>query len=413
MAALVVAACSGDEPSLIAGDSDAAGSAELDEAEAASESDDHDPTSVSQTTIPAGPGTPGLITTEFDLVHQLQGTAWVAHNVNDEIDDASFSFAWTEDVGLIGAYLDDCGSGRFLVTGAERGGWAIESVQDPNPECDGPVQEIFGDGALLRLTVLGETMFVESEDRGFIEATHWQSTSIHDEIVALPPRPTPSPPPTPPTTERGPGDDTPTRLIVDVAHPQVDDLGDIPEATDISVPICATSGRIGLEEDPFAEERLATSRRLDPVVGQLPFVVWSSGPGNLHHHEMGIGLSVRYQPTIDWLAENVPAGHVCIEIPPPGYYDAGPSLIEWELVTEPTPESTEIAIQMTSECAPFVELQPQILVSESIVEIGLPLPISPYGQDTPAICNIPQPIVIELPGVLANRDVVPATEVRG
>ena len=325
----------------------------------------------------------------------LVGTAWAVTSVNGEpYEGGELAIAENSAAGETYriAFADPCSAGTtwFRVHSDDD----FEVYPDRNAPCPGHPTSV------LRGEAKGPITVSLQDDELFIETANGTLTAVLTSTSAdgtMPPL---------------------TMLpVVDVEWPDADamrpeNLSKIEEATDIRVPECPTTGEAGLEPDPLADERLATSQRFGMVIGQLPFVVSSSGSGgNLYHHEMGIGLSVRYQPTIDWIADNMPEGHVCIEIPPVGHYDRGPSLAPWELVAQPGPADTTLSLRFASDCAPSATLvmDPVVVETDTSVEIALPLAQAPYGAAFDAMCAETTPTMINLDSPLGDREIVPLT----
>ena len=328
----------------------------------------------------------------------LGGSLWRFSSIDGEPyagGEIVFSGPDSGGTGNIGAvFSDECSAGNFSFRVRDQG--QLEAFGfSRNPSCDGHPTHLFSDVDGVRFPPLTATI---SGDTIELVSTFGSATAIHVRSSADPNQP-------PPLS---------SLEIIDFTELDVVDLARIPEATDIRLPECASSGRAGLDDDPIEDERLVTLNRLSILGPRLPYVVSMSG-GSLFHHEIGLGLSVRYQPTIDWLAENTPAGHVCIEIPPPGYYgETSLALLNWEVVGTPGATATTIDVREVGQCGVLAQLlAPEITFTDTTVEIGIPFPRTPYGQGVPAICIIPQPFTVDLGEHLGERTIVPATEILG
>ena len=375
VAAVILSACT-DDDSVVSTDPGAAASEDVTEAAARSIADDSAPSEVVAAFDPGNRSS-------------LPGTIWNVTSVNGEpYSEGELTIGENGAVGETYqiAFADSCSAGTtwFRVHSEDN----FEVYPNRNAACPGHPTSVLRGEANSPITVLvsGEELFIETPN-GTVTAVLESATGQRS---------------TPPLSA------LPT---VDVAPPEFANLADIPEATDIAVPICASSGEAGLEFDPLADERLATSERFSLVIHDLPFVVWSSGAGgNLYHHEFGIGLSVRYQPTIDWIAENIPEGHVCIDIPPPGFYDVGPSFPEWELVTDPAPGDTTLTVQHQGDCAPHLPLDPVVVETAAEIRVAMPLAQPQYGMSFTSDCQFVTPVAITLDAPVGSRSIEPLTE---
>lgn len=326
----------------------------------------------------------------------LQGTGWIIESIDFEPHDAAISFAWRAEEGVVVWYQDECTQGQFVTSSTSAGGWIVEN-DSPTPNCSSPLSRIFSDGAVVEIWLQNPNVLMIRSGASDITATLWQSVSVHDEPALI----------NIDGVDVGPA-------VVDIALPEYDELVDIPEAIDIALPECAQSGEAGLEVHPQQADFEVTYARLSPVLFDLPFVVGFGSPESLHHHGIGISMTVRYQPTIDWLVENVPAGHVCVEVPPVGYYDDGPSLPEWRFVGEPSPEASSFVVRHRGRCGPkpSLVLEPQVTETDSTIVVALPLRIPPFGQAFNDDCSGHPEFTIELNGPIGERAIVPAQELR-
>ena len=331
-------------------------------------------------------------------IDSLGGSLWRFSSIDGELyagGEIVFSGPGSGGTGNIRAvFSDECSAGHFSFRVREQG--QLEAFGfSRNPSCDGHPTHLFRDVDGVRFPPMSATL---SGDTLELVSTFGSATATHVRSSGDPNQP-------PPLS---------SMETTDFTELDVVDLARIPEATDIRLPECASSGRAGLDDDPLEDERLVTLNRLSILGPRLPYVVSMSG-GSLFHNEIGLGLSVRYQPTIDWVAENTPEGHVCIDIPPPGHYgETSLALLNWEVVGAPEATATTLDVREVGQCGVLAQLiAPEITFTDTTVEIGIPFPRTPYGQAVPAICIIPQPFTVDLGEPLGERTIVPATEIIG
>lgn len=375
--ALLGAACGSEPESVIVGASDDASSA----------GDQTGATEMSDYLIE------GTLSNDTEL-SSLRGTAWVVFEHNGElVDDASVSFWWVEDQGLHIGYLDDCTSGSTLVTGKRRGKWILHNDDTPQETCQGQPSSLFHDDNWFEFNHRGGVLTISTDD-GQIRAEHWQSTSVHDEPIAV-------------DLDEVPTIDVPEIPLPDLERPDVESLADIPEVVDLPFVECTSSGRAGLEPDDRTRERLAWGQVLQEPLGKLPFIAGYSRGAGLHNREIFVGLSIRYGPTLDWLEANVPQGIICLEVPRLGYYDQPDPKVTWTLVEEdgpPDPTATTVQVE-TPSCKDVTVADIEYLDDQ--IRLTLTAPRTPAGVPVPAVaCD--QIIDIELDEPVGNRSVVPA-----
>lgn len=330
----------------------------------------------------------------LDSPSDLLGSAWTVETVDGEPyeGEGALSF-YGESEWISVTWIDDCSTGNATFV-ARDGAFLLLSGGGRNNVCIGhptSVLEAYEEAVRFTIDVNGPSLTLSSEAHS-LTATHFQSQSIHDQPMPLP------------------GLDYP-----DLDRPDVQDYSMIREATNIPFAECPTEGRIGLEDDPFEEQHLAASKRLSQITGGLPFVVWSSSAGgNLRHHEAGLGLGVRYQPTIDWLAANFAPTDLCLDLPPIGYYDTPPTLLPWRLADEFEVRSDYTSILVVHDLDCEVGdwsrlLDPQVQYLDDEIRIGLPQLPSTFGQSSDGMCEFPHPLEVELDEPVAGRAIVPAT----
>jgi len=381
---LIAAGCSSDPESLIVGDDGAAADESEDTNAATVESEPLEEAADDQQPV------------DLSSPDDLLGTAWTVDSVDGKPYDGEGALSFYGELGRLRmTWIDECSTGTgslFL----RDGGYLFSSGGGPNNECLGHPTSLFDEAyetVPIAITVSGTTLTLEG-DSHFLSATHFQSQSIHDRPLPLP-----------------------GLAYPDLVIPDVQDFSTIPEATNIPFPECPTDGRIGLEDDPLEEEHLAASQRLSQITGALPFVVWSSAAGgNLRHHEAGLGVGVRYQPTIDWLAANFAPTDLCLDLPPIGYYDTPPTLIPWRLADdfELAPDLMSVLVVHDLDCdvSDWSRLlDPQVQYLDDEIRIGLPQLPWTYGQSSDDMCRIPQPFEVQLTEAVADRPVIPASPV--
>ncbi len=141
---------------------------------------------------------------------------------------------------------------------------------------------------------------------------------------------------------------------------------------------------------------------------EQPDVVSSAKRGGV----ISVGLSHRNRATIDWLAKRADPDNLCLELPPPGYYDQPPTLADWELGSIESEGTTVILMVSVGPCGLLDEsriLEPQIEYSEAEVVVGVPLAVQTYGP-VRAVCLPPTELTVELDEPLAGRKLVAATD---
>lgn len=155
---------------------------------------------------------------------------------------------------------------------------------------------------------------------------------------------------------------------------------------------CGADGEPG----PPADDRAAA---LDAVVEALrgdglhdqPFVVSSGGPQSIWG-VVSIGLSSRYEPTLQWIADRADPADVCIEFPEFGLRNVPPALAPVTFEVD-APAGT---VTVTAEgCAPKGEwVHPFILNRAGSAEVGIA--IGRGASIFPDDCPAPTPHVFEL-----------------
>ncbi len=319
----------------------------------------------------------------------LGGSLWRFSTLDETpYDGGEMSFAGPGSGGTDNIYVqfaDGCSYGRFSFRVRPEG--QLEAFGfSRNPGCVGHPTELFREVPGTRYppmsaTLTGDTLTIAAAERS-VTLIYVESGSDAN-----------SPPP------------LPSLPSADVLLPDELDLAKIPEATEIPLPACGTAAA-GPVDEALADERLVTANRLEHAFG-LPFMT-SLSSGDLETRRVSVGLSVRYQPTIDWLFENTPEGHVCLELPPKGFYgETSLRLLQWEVVGTPGPNSTTVEVINQVECGGGVEPLPsEVTLSASSVEIKILYPSTPYGQAVNAACFSPRPITVELGEPLGQREIV-------
>lgn len=385
--ALLATSCSSDPESIIVSDETTAGGAD---------SNDVAPEDPAPYTM--SPMSPSLVEGTFydeTSLASLRGTAWVVLEVDGEYyQDGGLSFAWREGEGLLVAYRDPCAAGSFFVGEGARREWVVEHVGPSPTNCAGHPSSLFPTGAEIQVSQQGGVLVLGTPN-GSLRAQHFQSQSIHDEtsdpaLIIVPPISF-EPPPFP-----------------DLATPDYYPGEDIEEAADIPVLECLQSGRAGLEPDPRKRERLAFSAVAKDQMMDLPFLVSFSDGGTLFHPEIRISLSHRYPPSLDWIAQHIPEGLACVEVPPLGYYDRALPLRNWVLSDDHPvlPTSETVAVVADALCHD-VPLPPRVRFSDGSIRISMPLMHRPYGQPfTDEACGGTELIEIELGEPVGDRAVV-------
>ena len=168
---------------------------------------------------------------------------------------------------------------------------------------------------------------------------------------------------------------------------------------------CGAAGEPG----PPADDRAAA---LDAVVDALraeglhdqPFVVSSGGPQSIWG-VVSIGLSSRYEPTLQWIADRADPADVCIEFPEFGLRNLPPALAPVTFEVD-APAGT---VTVTAEgCAPKGEwVHPFILNRTGSAEVGIA--IGRGGLVFTDDCPAPTPHVFEL----LNKDPVSIAQAPG
>jgi hypothetical protein len=385
--ALLATACASDPESVIVGET-TAGSAD---------STDIEPIDPASYTM--SPMSTSLVEGSFydvTSLASLRGTAWVVLEVDGEFyQNGGLSFAWRQGEGLLGAYRDVCAAGSFFVgEGARRSEWVVEHVGTAPTNCAGHPSALFQTGAEIQISHQGGVL-VLGTGNGSLRAQHFQSQSVHDEtsdpaLITVPPISF-EPPPFP-----------------DLAAPDYYEGEDIEEAIDIPVLECPQSGRAGLKPDPLKRERSAFSAVAKDQIMDLPFLVSFSDGGTLFHPEIRISLSHRYPPSLEWVAEHIPDGLACVEVPPLGYYDRALPLRNWVLSGDHPvlPASETITIVADALCHD-VALPPRVSFADDSIRISLSLMHRPYGQPfTDEACGGTELIVIEFDEPVGDRTLV-------
>jgi hypothetical protein len=393
---LIVAACSSEPVSLISAESDEAElSADTDEATAVDgvNSDETDRRLIGRTAI-SRYLIEGTLWSEAEL-SSLRGTVWVLFQWRDElIDDAGVSFSWVEEQGLLMSYRDECTSGVAVATGeAGRNGWLLSNVDAPDVVCPDTPASIFRDGANFSVNYRSGILTFEATN-GYFRAEHSQSTSVHDAPLDL-------------------DLDEISKIVVPLVQksglvrPDVEPLAELNTVADLPIPECASSGRAGIEPNPRLRERLAWADALSDSLRDLPFVSHYSGGASLHNQELTIGFSVRYAPSLGWLAENVPPGIVCIEVPPLGYYNRVVADLAWTLPegTEVDPDATSVEV-VGRDCGMESHSGPEISYSPDEIEIRFAGRHVEFGVPIPSIPCAPT-VLVEFDEPIGNRALVP------
>lgn len=330
----------------------------------------------------------GTLWSDAELA-SLRGTAWVVFEYNGElVDDASLSLWRIEDQGISIGYVDACSSGSALVTGKRQGKWVVHNDDSPQVMCPGQPSSLFHDDNWFEFNYRGGVLTISTDD-GQIRAEHWQSTSVHDEPIAV-------------DLDAVPAIAVPEIPLPDLERPDVESLADIDEVVDLPFPECASSGSAGLEPDDRTRERLAWGQALQEPLGELPFIAGYSRGAGLHNREIFVALTVRYGPTLDWLEANVPQGVICLEVPRLGYYDQPDPKVTWTLVDEagpPDPTATTVQVE-TPSCKDVTVADIEYLDDQ--ITLTLTAPRTPAGAEVPAMaCD--QIIDIELSEPIGNR----------
>lgn len=333
----------------------------------------------------------GTLWSDAELA-SLRGTAWVVFEVNGEfVDDASLSLWRIEDQGISIGYVDACTSGSALVTGKRQGKWVVHNDDRPQVTCPGHPSSLFHDDNWFEFNYRGGVLTISTDD-GQIRAEHWQSTSVHDEPIAV-------------DLDAVPAIDVPEIPLPNLERPDVESLADIAEVVDLPFAECASAGRAGLEPDDRTRERLAWGQALQEPLSDLPFITGYSGGAGLYNREISVGLSVRYGPSLDWLEEHVPPGIICLEVPRLGYYDYYQSdpKVNWKLFEEngpPDPSATSVQVE-TPSCKDVTVADIEYL--EDQITLTLSAPRDPAGAEVPAIaCE--QIIDVELSEPVGDRE---------
>ncbi len=381
---VIAGACSSEPESLIVGDG-AAGADESDDTNAAAAA-----------TESLEDEADAQLVVDLSHVDDLLGTAWTVDTVDGAPYDGEGALSFYGETGRLRiTWIDECSTGTgslFL----RDGGYLFSSGGGPNNDCLGHPTSLFSEAyetVPVEITVSGTKVTLEGDGHS-LTATHFQSQSIHNQPLPLP-----------------------GLVYPDLERPYVQDYSTISEATDIPFPECPTEGRIGLEDDPFAEEHLAASQRLSQITGGLPFTVsFSAAGGNLRHHEAGLAMGVRYQPTIDWLDTNFAPTDLCLDLPPIGYYDTPPTPIPWRFADdfELSPEVMSVLIVRDVECDVSDAsrlLEPEVQYLDDEIRIALRHLPWTYGQSSDSMCLFPQSFEVQLTEAVADRLVVPASTV--
>lgn len=269
---LVASACGSDPESVIVGAAD-------DAADGASVSDITDAgATVSRSGLPDGPVS----------ASDLLGTSWVIDTLDGQpyLDEAGLTFF--DDRNFSIAHNDPCSAGiGQLVPEADT--YRFELWAPSTSNCTGHTAALFSkSGATFSITFADGVLSLAGST-GRLTAIHFQSVSIHDELLELPSVPMP-----------------------DILEPVGMNPEDVVEDPNNPIPQCNTLDSEIIDLEDLDSEVLSSMLRLHVVRDELPFFT------DVGIDEFGSGgtvvieMSAFYGPTIDWLAQTLGSTPACL-----------------------------------------------------------------------------------------------------
>jgi len=294
--------------------------------------------------------------------------------------------------------VSDCGSGigTLIQFGS---GYTIEEFVWTNPNCD-PLVDVISEGSSFVYSV-EELLTVRANERVLV-ARHFVSES---ENGPLPPRTTDQPQPR--VTRPDPETTLPPQQRITKPSPPAPL---IPEATNIPFPECSTLEHVGPPTGDRLSELTALRQDLESAFGNIEYVNSMGGPQSVYG-VISVGLSHRYQPSIDWLAELAGPEDLCLELPPVGYYDQEPELVPWLFVEDGQDfddfDGDRFVAILDMRCGlidPTRLLEPIVEFRDDVVLVGIPIRV-PTSGPTIAPCFPPDQVEIELDEPLNGRPI--------
>lgn len=198
--------------------------------------------------------------------------------------------------------------------------------------------------------------------------------------------------------------------------PEVDGDGDgVPgervEPTGAPFSECGPGGDGPVPNEREAELQVVRDALEADGLFDQPHVVSAGGPSNVWG-KITIGLRARHQPTIEWLAARADPADLCLELPPPGYYDQPPTLADWELRPEGDDPRNVTLLVTDGTCGlidPTRILEPQVEFSDDQILIAVPLRVPNWGP-TVLPCLSPNEIPLTLAEDPAGRPILAAPD---
>lgn len=221
-------------------------------------------------------------------VDDLLGTSWVIETVNGEpyLDEAGLTFFIDNDFSI--AYNDPCsaGVGELRLEGDT---YRFEPWAPNTPDCPGHPAALFAKAGSTFSITLSDGVLAVAGPTGQLTATHFQSVSVHDELLELPSVPAPN-----------------------VPMPASSDPADVDPRDTSPIPMCESLDTRAIDIEDLDDDVFASFLRLHVVKDDLPFMtdvgIDEFGPGGA----VVIEMSALYGPTIEWIAEVLGSTPTCL-----------------------------------------------------------------------------------------------------
>lgn len=321
----------------------------------------------------------------------LGGTAWALFDYDGTFFEAGAVSLAVTDGFLEFTYVDECASGTATMTSEMvRGRWILHNDAEADPACAGFPSSIFHDQAEVELHQRSGELVIESTG-GYLRAQHLKSAPNRETVINVALHELPK-------TER------PVLPAPNLETPVVDSLAEVNTVVDLPFMTCPSSGRRGIDPNPILREGIVWSEAIGDHFADLPYVVGLSGGASLYHHEVGVDISVRYKPTLTWLAENVPPDVICLSAPPLGHYSAEVPDLSWSLADEPS--STATTVQVTGTSCALDRTEPEVSYRDTEIEIRFRGTQRQYGMDVGEPACEPT-VTVQLNEPVGSRAIVP------
>jgi len=184
----------------------------------------------------------------------------------------------------------------------------------------------------------------------------------------------------------------------------------IPEATNIPFPECSTLERGGPPTGDRLSELTALRQNLESAFGSIEYVNSLAGLESTYG-VISVGLSHRYQPSIDWLAELAGPEDLCLALPPVGYYDQEPELVPWVFVGDGQDfddfDGDRFVAMLDVRCGLIDKtrlLEPIVEFRDDVVLVGIPIRVATWGPKK-LPCRKPDQVEIYLDEPLNGRPI--------